>query len=152
MEDLPSHIEQQKEILEKLNSQIKDAKTNLSAVLQNNEVTPRDLENYKNDKPVIDTLVETQEEMADMSKGLDALREQLTEERNQRITKEHEWLVPEHELDEANKILVGQESSAPIRYNELYRLTNNLFRQPSKYVDVIKYLRDRNLKLRKEFH
>jgi archaellum component FlaC len=43
MEDLPSNIEQQKETLEELDSQIKDAKTNLPAVLQNNDVTLRDL-------------------------------------------------------------------------------------------------------------
>jgi type I site-specific restriction endonuclease len=152
-EDLPGHIEEEKETLEKLNSQIKDSKTNnLSAVLQNNEVTLRDLENYKNDKPVMDTVVEIQEELADVAKERDWLREQLTAERNQRITQKFEWLVPDHELDEANKILVNGESSAPIRYDELYRLANNLFRQPSKYVDVIKILRDRNLKFKKEFH
>lgn len=152
VEDLPSHIEQEKKSLEKLNSQIKDARTNLSAVLRNNDVTRKDLENYKNDKPVMDTLVETQEELANVAKERDRLREQLTEERNQRITQKYEWLVPEHELDEANNILVNQESSAPIQYDELYRLANNLFRQPSRYVDVIKILRDRNLKLKKEFH
>jgi hypothetical protein len=110
------------------------------------------LENYKNDKPIMDTLIETREELANVAKERDRLRDQLTAERNQRITQTYEWLVPEHELDEANKILVNQESSAPTRYGELYRLANNLFRQPSKYVDVIKILRDRNLKLRKEFH
>jgi hypothetical protein len=152
VEDLPSHIEQQKETLEKLNSQIKDAKTNLSAVLQNNNVTLGDLENYKNDKPVMDTLVETQEELANVANERDWLREQLTEERNKRITQKYEWLVPEHELDKANEILVNHESSAPIRFEELYRLANNLFRQPSRYVDVIKILRDRDLKLKKEFY
>src|SRR5919112_6332990 len=109
VEDLPSHIEQQKETLEKLNSQIKDAKTNLSSVLQNNDVTLRDLENYKNDKPVMDKLVEVQEELANVAKERDRLREQFTEERNQRITQDYEWLVPEHELHEANKILVNKE-------------------------------------------
>jgi hypothetical protein len=152
VENLPGYIEQQKESLEKINSQIEDAETNLSSVLQNNNVTLRDLENYKNDKPVMDKLVETQEELGDVAKERDWLRGQLTEERNQRITQKYEWLVSEPELDEANKILVDQESSAPTRYGELYRLANNLFRQPSKYVDVIKILRDRNLKLRKEFH
>jgi hypothetical protein len=118
-EDLPGHIEQQKETLEKLSSQIKDAKTNLSAVLQNNDVTLRDLENYKNDKPVMDRLVEIQVELADVAKERDRLREQFTEERNQRITQKFEWLVGQHELDEANKILVNHESLAPIRYDEL---------------------------------
>jgi uncharacterized protein YoxC len=152
VEDLPSHIEQEKKSLEKLNSQIKDAKTNLSAILQNNNVTLGDLENYKNDKPIMDKLVENQEELANVAKERDRLKEQLTEERNQRITQKYEWLVPEPELDEANKILFNEESSAPIRSDELYRLANNLFRQPSRYVDVIKILRDRNLKLRKEYH
>jgi ABC-type transporter Mla subunit MlaD len=78
MEDLLSNIEQQKGTLEELDSQIKDAKTNLSAVLQNNDVTLRDLENYKNDKPVMDTLVETQEELANIAKERDWLRGQLT--------------------------------------------------------------------------
>jgi hypothetical protein len=145
VEDLPSHIEQQKRSLEKLNSQIQNAKTELWAILQNNNVTLRDLENYKNDKPIMDKLVETQEELANVAKERDRLREQLTEERNQRITQKYEWMVPEHELDEANKMLVNHESSAPIRSDELYRLVNNLFCQPSKYVDVIKILRDRNL-------
>ena len=152
LEDLSSHIEQQKKSLEKINSQIKDARTELWAILQNNNVTLRDLDNYKNDKPVMDRLVETQEELANVAKERDWLREQLTAERNQRITQKYEWLVPEHELDVANKILTNQESSAPIRSDELYRLANNLYRQPSKYVDVIKILRDRNLKLKKEFY
>jgi hypothetical protein len=152
LEDLPGHIKQERKSLEKLNSQIKDARTNLSAVLQNNNVTLRDLENYKNDKPVMERLVGTQEELADVAIERDRLREQLTEERNQRITQKYEWLVPEHELDEANKILVNQESSVPIRYDELYRLANNLFRQPSRYVDIIKSLRDRNLKFKKELY
>jgi hypothetical protein len=152
VEDLSSHIEQQKRTLERLDSHIKDAKTNLSAVLQNNDVTLRDLENYKNDKPVMDTVVEIQEELANVAKERDWLREQLTEKRNQRITQEFEWLVPEHELDETNKILVNHESSAPIRYDELYRLVNNLFHQPSRYVDIIKSLRDRNLKFKKELY
>ena len=152
VEDLPSHMEQQKETLEKLGSQIKDAKTNLSAVLQNNDVTLRDLKNYKNDKPVMDTLVETQEERANVTKERDRLGEKLTEERNKRITQKYEWFVAKHELDEANKILVNHGSSAPIRSEELYRLANDLFRQPSKYVDVIKILRDRNLKLIKELY
>src|SRR5919112_3380944 len=102
VEDLPSNIEQQKETLEKLNSQIKDAKTNLSAVPQNNNVTLRDLENYKDDKPVMDKLVEVQEELANVAKERDRLREQFTEERNQRITQKYEWFVTKHELDEAS--------------------------------------------------
>ena len=96
----------------------------------------------------MDRLVETQEELSNVAKERDRLRGQLTEERNQRITQKYEWLVSEPELDEANKILVDQKNSAPIRSAELYRLANNLFRQPSKYVDVIKILRDRNLKLK----
>ena len=133
---IPVEDHTQKETLEKLNSQIRDAQTNLSIVLQNNDVTSIDLENYKNDKPIMDTLIETQEELANVAKERDRLRDQLTAERNQRITQTYEWLVPEHELDEANKILVNQESSAPTRYGELYRLANNLFRQPRRYQDL----------------
>jgi hypothetical protein len=55
----------------------------------------------------MDTLIETQEELANVAKERDRLRDQLTAERNQRITQTYEWLVPEHELDEANKILVN---------------------------------------------
>jgi hypothetical protein len=152
LEDLPGHIKQERKSLEKLNSQIKDARTNLSAVLQNNDVTLTDLENYRSEKPFMDTLVETQEELADVAKERDRLRGQLIEERNQRITQKYEWLIPQHELDETNEILVNQERSAPIRYDELYRLANNLFRQPSRYVDIIKSLRDRNLKFKKELY
>jgi uncharacterized protein (DUF608 family) len=105
---IPVEDHTQKETLEKLNSQIRDAQTNLSVVLQNNDVTSIDLENYKNDKPIMDTLIETQEELANVAKERDWLRDQLTAERNQRITQTYEWLVPEHELDEANKILVAR--------------------------------------------
>jgi hypothetical protein len=99
--------------------------------------------------PYHNYVVETQEELANIAKERDWLRGQLTEERNKRITKKYEWLVSEHELDEANEILVYHESSEPIRSEELYKLANDLFRQPSRYVDVIKTLRDRNLKFRK---
>ena len=64
----------------------------------------------------MDMLVEIQEELANVAKERDCLREQLIEERNQRITQKYEWLVPYHELDEANKTLVNHESSAPIRF------------------------------------
>jgi flagellar motility protein MotE (MotC chaperone) len=111
LEDLPSHIEQQKESLEKINSQIKDARTNLSVVLQNNEVTLRDLENYRSDKPIMDSLVETQEELANVAKERDRLRDQLTAERNQRITQTYEWLVPEHEQ---NTCQPGKFSTEPV--------------------------------------
>ena len=97
----------------------------------------------------MDTLVQIQEELAIVAKERDCLREQLTEERNQRITQKYEWFVAKHELDEANKILVNHESSAPNQFAELFKMANDLFRRPTRYVDVIKILRDRNLKLKK---
>jgi hypothetical protein len=99
-------------------------------------VTLKDLEDYNKDKPIMDTLVEVQLERAQMAAVMDKLREQVIKERNEKITQKYEWMLPEHELKEANIQLINQ-SSRPIRYDELYRLANDLFRQPSRYVDVI---------------
>jgi hypothetical protein len=149
VEDLPNHIAQQKSYLEGLYSEIKDVQNNLSVILRDNDVTLRDLEDYKENKPIIDTLVEVQLERAQMAAEMDQLREQVVKERNEKITQKYEWMLPEHELKEANNQLINQ-SSRPIRYDELYRLANDFFRQPSKYVDVIETLRERKLNLKKE--
>jgi hypothetical protein len=141
LEDLPDHLEEQKRSLEELCSDIEDAQNNLSVVLRNNDVTLKDLENYKKDKPVIERLELAQIELEKVTNERDGLREQIVKERFEMITQKHEWMVPEHELEEANKQLINDRGSAPIRYNDLYHLANSFFRQPSKYVDVIEALR-----------
>lgn len=149
LEDLSDHIAQQKRSLEELHSEINDAQNNLSAILRDNDVTLRDLEDYKKDKPFIDKLVEVQLEMIQMAEERDQLREQVVKERSEKITEKFEWMLPEHELKEVNIQLINQ-SSRPTRYNELYRLANDLFRQPSKYIDIIETLRERKLNLKNE--
>lgn len=149
LEDLPDHIAQQKRSFEELHSEINDAQNNLSAILRDNDVTLRDLEDYKKDKPFIDKLVEVQLEMAQMAEERDRLREQVVKERSEKITEKYEWTLPGHELKEVNIQLINQ-SSRPTRHNELYRLANDLFRQPSKYVDIIETLRERKLNLKNE--
>jgi hypothetical protein len=150
LEDLPDRLSEQKRTLEELCLEIEDAQNNLSVVLRDNDVTLRDLGNYKKDKPIIDRLKETQFELEKVTKERDGLREQIIKERSEKITLKHEWMVPEHELEEANNQLINDRGSTPIRYNELYNLANSFFRQPRKYVDVIETLRERNLKLKKE--
>ena len=157
LEDLLDHIGEQKRILEDLYSEIEDAKNNLSVVLRNNDVTLSDFENYKKDMPLISTLEETRLELDKATKDRDAvtkdrdgLWEQINKERIANITRKHEWMVTEHELEEANEQLVNNKDSSPLSFDELYRLANSLFRQPSRYVDFIEILRERNLKLRKE--
>lgn len=121
LEDLPDHIAQQKRSFEELHSEINDAQNNLSAILRDNDVTLRDLEDYKKDKPFIDKLVEVQLEMAQMAEERDRLREQVVKERSEKITEKYEWTLPGHELKEVNIQLINQ-SSRPTRHNELYRL------------------------------
>jgi hypothetical protein len=147
LEDLPDYIAQQKRYLEELYSEIKDAQNNLSDTLNDNDVTLRDLEDYNRDKPFMDTLVEVQLELAQVARERDQLREQVVKERSEKITEKFEWMLPEHELKEANSQLINQ-SSKPIRYDELYRLANDFFRHPSKYVDIIETLRERRLNLK----
>lgn len=149
LKNLPDHMAQQKKCLEELETEIKDAEDTLSTALQHNEITIRDLENYKNDKPVLDGVVEIQENLAFITQERDQLRKDLTEERSERITKKYEWLVPEHELDDVNKDLINRRNSSPIGRDELYRLANQLFRQPSKHVDIIEILRERRMESNK---
>ena len=150
LEDLPDHVAEQKRSLEELYSETEDVRNNLSVVLSHNDATLKDLENYKKDKPTIDKLEETQLELEKVTKEREGLREQLIKERGERIFQNHEWMVPEHELEKANKQLVYDKDSSPINYNELYRLANSFFREPSKYVDIIETLCKRNTKLKKE--
>jgi hypothetical protein len=150
LEDLPARITEQTSSLEELRSEIADTQNNLSSVLRDNDVTLSELEDYKKEKPFIDRLVETQLELAEVTKERDGFKEQLIRERGEEITRKFEWMVPEHELEEANALLITHKNSAPVRRDELYKLANNFFRQPSKYVDIIESLRERNLKLKKE--
>jgi septal ring factor EnvC (AmiA/AmiB activator) len=146
LKDLPDHIAEQKKCLEELRTEVQDAEDALSTALLENEITLKDLDNYKNDKPNLDALGDIQRALAYVTQERDYLREQLTAERSPRITEKYEWLVPEHELDDLNKEL----KSSPIQCDELYRLANQLFRQPSKHVDIIKILRDRSMEFNKK--
>ena len=131
LEDLPAHITEQINSLEELRSEIADARDNLSAVLRDNDVTLSELGDYKKDKPFIDTLVETQLELNKVTKERDGLSNQLINEKSEKITRKYEWMVTKHELKEANTSLITHKNSAPIKVNELYKLANNFFRQPS---------------------
>jgi flagellar motility protein MotE (MotC chaperone) len=113
LEDLPAHIKEQLSSLEEIRSEIADAQSNLSSVLRDNDVTLSVLEDYKKDKPFIDTLVETQLELNKVTKERDDLINQLLNEKSEKITRKYEWMMPEHELEEANRLLIIH-NSAPI--------------------------------------
>ena len=148
LEELPAHITEQIKSMEELRSEIANTQNNLSSVLRENHVTLSELEEYKKEKPFIERLMETQLELAQVTKERDGIKEQLIRERGEEHTQKFEWMVPEHELKEVNTLLI--KNSAPVRPDELYKLANSLFREPSKYVDIIESLRERNLGLKKE--
>ena len=71
LKDLPDHIAQQKKCLEELRTEIQEAEDTLSTALLDNEITLRDLDNYKNDKPDIDALGDIQEALASVTQERD---------------------------------------------------------------------------------
>jgi hypothetical protein len=97
-------------------------------------------------KPLIYDLAEVQEKLHNVTQQRDSCYKELEEVKTELTFKKHEWMVIEPELHKTNEQLPNYGSFKLLDAPELYQLAQELYHSPSKYVDVIKTMRERILK------
>src|SRR5215467_5713107 len=129
VEELPESIKSSKELLEDTNLTIKNRVLMLKRVNENYNVTMTDLEEYRRDRPLIETLKAKKLELEKAKKRIFDLEAEL-------FKMQCEWSAPNYELD-----LVNMEMNPPVESGELYNLAKDLYLHPSKHPDVIRTMR-----------
>ena len=130
-QNLPERVNGLKRLLDDLYIEIRDLIIKKDQAISSYNTTVADLEEYRRNRPLIETL-----------KAKDV---ELERERERRIhleaklfEKEYEWDVPGHEFTQVN-----EELERPIGSPELYNLAKDLLHHPSKHPDVIRTMRQR---------
>jgi len=138
LDEIPQYIIQQEKRLEQLKQELEDTQMNKDQALQDYNITIRDLDEYRKNRPLIDRLlelVEVQEKLYNLTKQQrDYFHERFIGEKAQ-------WLVSEHELDQANKQLHNYPLLKPIDADELFKLAKELFDHPTEYIGAIDAIR-----------
>jgi flagellar biosynthesis chaperone FliJ len=141
LDDLPVYIVQKKTHLESLDKEISETQEKLRQIIDEYNTTKNDLEEYRRNRPLresvnrlTNTLIDKENEIFLLEKDLVSCRAELDLEKNSR-------LVRETEFDEANKKLP---IDCPLEMEELVKITDEIFYNPNRNVDIIKFMRKRS--------
>ena len=132
VEELPESIKSSKELLNDTNLLIKNRSLMLKRVNENYDVTITELEEYRRNRPLIETLKAKNLELEKAKKQIFDLKAEL-------FKRQYEWSASSYEHD-----LVNIELKPPIESGELYNLAKELYLHPSKHADVIRTMRQRS--------
>ncbi|MGC1927396.1 MAG: hypothetical protein WA667_00350 [Candidatus Nitrosopolaris sp.] len=132
VEELPRSINSSKELLDDFNLAIKDRVLMLKRVNENYNVKITDLEEYRRNRPLIETLEANNLELEKAKKRIFDLEAEL-------FKRQQEWSASNSEFE-----LVNTELKPPIESAELYNLAKDLYLHPSKHADVIRNMRQRS--------
>ncbi|MGC2569953.1 MAG: hypothetical protein WA364_00465 [Candidatus Nitrosopolaris sp.] len=132
VEELPERINGLKRSVDDISFEIRDLIIKKGRAISSYNITVADLEEYRRNRPLIESLKTKDEELERERKRTINLEAELLE-------KEKEWSIHE---DEIKRINGGLE--IPIDPLELYELSKDLFHHPSKYPDLIRTMRERS--------
>jgi hypothetical protein len=153
VEVLPERINGLKRSLDDISFEIRDLIIKKSRAISSYNTTVTDLEEYRRNRPLIETLKAKDEELERERERRNRLESELLEkdeelerERERRnrleselLEKEYEWSIHEDEIKRINEGL-----DIPMDIPELYELSKDLFHHPSKHADVIRTMRQRS--------
>jgi hypothetical protein len=139
VEQLPLYIARGNTQLEELSQEIEDVKIKLNWVMGNYDVTMNDLEEFRKNRPQLETLKSKEIELRNVRKRMNYFERELSVEQAKREFAEYEWSVSEYEME-----LINNELDRPIEVTELSELSMDLYHRPSKYADVIRSMRQRS--------
>jgi sugar-specific transcriptional regulator TrmB len=138
VDQLLNHITQEELELEKLRGEIEGIKMKKLQVLQGYNVTMNDLEEYRRNEPLVETIKSQQNKLEKAERHIDNLEKELCNEQNKNFEFKYSRLISEYELNEANKLL-----GRPIKPSELREIADEIYHNPSKYTDIISEIRER---------
>jgi hypothetical protein len=118
--------------------EIEDAKLKEHQVLQHYNVTMNDLEKYRRNKPLVETIKSQQNKLEKAERQIQYLKKELSNEQLKNFEFKYSRLISEYELKEANKLL-----GRPIEPSELREIADEIYHNPSQYADIISEIRKR---------
>jgi chromosome segregation ATPase len=141
LDDLAVYIVQKKIQLEALDKKISERQGQIRQIIDEYDTTKNDLEEYRRNRPLREsvnklrnTVYDKESEILLLEKDLRMCKLELHLEKNSRA-------VSETELDEANKKLP---IDRPLEVEELVKITDEIFYNPSRNVDIIRLMRKRS--------
>jgi len=137
LDELPNHIIQQQLELEKVEKETEDAKFKQTQVLQHYNVTMADLEEYRRNNRLVETIKSQQNKLEKAERQIHYLKKELSNEQFKNTGFEYSRLISEYELNEANKLL-----DRHIEPSELREIADEIYHNPSKYTDIISEIRE----------
>jgi hypothetical protein len=138
LDQLPNHIMQEQLELEQVRGEMEDVKLKEDQVLQHYNVTMNDLDEYRRNKPLVETIKSQQDKLEKAEKQIQYLKKELCNEQDKNFEFKYSRLVSEYELNEANKLLDRR-----IEPSELREIADEIYHNPSKYTDIISEIRER---------
>jgi transcriptional regulator with XRE-family HTH domain len=139
LDELTNHIIQQQLELEKVEKETEDAKVKQLQVLQHYNVTMDVLDEYRRNKPLVETIELQQNKLEKAKRQIDYLIKELCNEQNKNFRIKYSRLVSENELNETNNLLDRR-----IEPTELREIADEIYHNPSKYTDIISEIRERH--------
>jgi hypothetical protein len=85
LDELPNHIMQQELELEKVERETKDAKLKQHQVLQRYDVNMNDLDEYRRNKPLVETIKSQQNKLEKAKAQIQYLKKELCNEQNKNL-------------------------------------------------------------------
>ncbi len=141
--DLQMHVENKQKQSDILDKRIHERENQLKQKVKEYNVSVNELERYRRSKSLLDKTTELKTRVESQDQLISRLNKEIFELKADKILSDLGDSVSENELDEANKKLP---KDRPLDVKELDGIRNEIFYNPSKYVDVIKMVRYRMLK------
>ena len=132
---LAENITQQQNKLDKIKQEIKLLEQRKADALEDCNVTRDTLNEYKQNSPVFDKLIETKRELKMEKRQKLDLMQRLDGKEFDICMLEFEWSVPEWKFDE-----VSEKLGRPFDMHELNHITQEIFFNPDEHIDIIRTL------------
>jgi hypothetical protein len=138
LDQLPKHIILQQLELQKVEEETEDAKVKQREVLQHYDVNTNDLDEYRRNRPLVETIELQHNKIEKAERKIQYLVKELCNEQNKNFRYKYSRSISEDELNEANKLL-----DRHIEPSELLEIADEIYHNPSKYTDIINEIRER---------
>ena len=140
--EIPSYINQKNEEIKNLESQWSDWHKIIMHVIYEYHTTKEDLEGFKSSRPLIDKINKLELELKAKDEKISLQRQKVLECQLENYMRDYSESILEKEFDKANELL-SEEEESPIDMGELSRLSDEIYHYPSRNIDIIKLLRER---------
>ena len=132
-------VKRQKQLTD-LNKEIEIKQRQIKQIIEEYGLTIQDLEQYRLNRPLVDKIRQLEFTVRSRENEKSRILEELIEIDNRNKELESKKNIPEIEFIKANKIL--PKDAAALTIEELQKITNEIYYNPSRNVDIIKTICD----------